>query len=529
MLQPRSWSEQLRARRHNRFIRTSRKPRFATLASIPLVFYFVIGGTGLAGAAAATLAVRATDGAGFCGNCHQMRPFYQAWQVGPHKRTPCVACHVDRGASPLTDSQFYYAVHGRYTGRPRSQAATAMQVSWNPGRAADREVAGVKVPDSRCRACHRRLSPSRKSVWAHLPGDRKHTCVDCHGAIGHEASRFVLARAGLAGTGAEPRELRRPAASGPPGHKETLCFQCHNSSSAGTACAVCHEAKHASRGPCDLCHKPGKAFKFSHPSRQTCAECHALPDRHAAVPASADCAACHRKTGAKWLFVHPSTSNCAQCHRAPDGHFDGRCSACHSTSTAFSATRLSHTGRTACLDCHRLPSGHRATTAQCSSCHEPGDSWIFRHPSSSECRSCHEPPARHFGSNCASCHSPDVPFASTRIDHTGRSRCVSCHRRPRSHPSTRVVCSRCHQAGVAWSVRHTSSPNCASCHKPTSHGSRPWCNYCHRRGVAFSAARFTHPTLSNHTWKTFACRRCHLSSYSSASCTACHGPGGSDD
>ena len=52
-------------------------------------------------------AVRHMESAAFCGTtCHTtMEPQYAAYQVSPHARVPCVACHVGPGAAALIESK----------------------------------------------------------------------------------------------------------------------------------------------------------------------------------------------------------------------------------------------------------------------------------------------------------------------------------------------------------------------------------------------------------------------------------------
>jgi RNase P subunit RPR2 len=55
-------------------------------------------------------------------------------------------------------------------------------------------------------------------------------------------------------------------------------------------------------------------------------------------------------------------------------------------------------------------------------------------------------------------------------------------------------------------VRGTGT-SCASCHKPL---------------VAWTKATFSHPSAGEHSYRSFACVKCHPNGYSTAYCS-CHG------
>ncbi len=42
---------------------------------------------------------QATEAPAFCNTCHEMEPYYTAWDEGPHSGVDCVDCHVDAGIS----------------------------------------------------------------------------------------------------------------------------------------------------------------------------------------------------------------------------------------------------------------------------------------------------------------------------------------------------------------------------------------------------------------------------------------------
>lgn len=539
-----------------------RSRRAAFLFGLP-VFVLILAGVAVAGA----LAVRAPDQPGFCGRCHDMAPFYEAWRNSPHKNVACVACHVDRGAGPSATSEFYYGVHTRYAGALTDKAAVMKQLlSHAPGDSNSPQLS-VIVPDFRCQACHKKLPSSAKARFAHQQHDSKQACVDCHGHVGHNVGRVALAKAGFLAVQATFRKTFDRAAQGPPGHKPVSCFNCHDV--AKTACASCHVAKHAKNwGRCDACHKPNAAFKFSHEPNSPCQVCHKKPAKHFAR-ASVICSTCHNRGPASWAIDHPSAeASCLQCHALPKKHPVTKaslaCTTCHTQlgkSWAFE-----HPTSSDCLACHAQPARHVATPASstCLTCHSAGTTWAFNHPSSSDCASCHRAPSKHFSTACSSCHSPDVKFAQTKISHSSAERCLdchsrparhiaaapacarchrpgvswgfthpsgngyctACHRRPARHVQASSTCSRCHRAGVSWRFRHPSSRSCASCHRPPANHFGSACASCHSPSVPFAKAVFRHPALRNHTYRSFACSNCHPNGYSSATCAKCHGSSG---
>jgi hypothetical protein len=85
------------------------------------------------------------------------------------------------------------------------------------------------------------------------------------------------------------------------------------------------------------------------------------------------------------------------------------------------------------------------------SCHKPGGSWKFYHPTSKSCSSCHSAPSKHYGTTCSSCHNPtkawrSATFSHPRIqggEHTYKSfACTNCHTNGYSSAS----CTKCHGA-----------------------------------------------------------------------------------
>ncbi|RJQ52747.1 MAG: hypothetical protein C4521_09580 [Actinobacteria bacterium] len=567
-------------------LRLTRIPLGPSLAGLAAACLLLLGlaTTAFGALKGADAVVGATDRPFFCNSCHEMKPFHEAWQEGPHAGVSCVSCHVDPGRL----AQLSHKV----------VALKEVYVHLKGG--ARFPKLKVEVPDERCRQCHER--PPDTSAFSHRRHAGKRTCVRCHQSVGHKVSEDSLARAGvLAEGGVRPDAVPdSPSRSNLGGHKAVSCFRCH--SVAGTECYACHKPKHKDRGVCATCHEPGKSFVFSHTPQSPCQVCHKKPDRHQATargvncldchtkagaswafshPSSredcsrcharpkahsasaesgcvgchnqpgrswsfdhssavagkkVDCATCHRRpsthasrsatcsrchtAGISWAFRHPSSKSCASCHAARAKHFNGACSSCHSTGGSW---RFSHASPgSKCLGCHRRPSSHASRSTACARCHRTGVSWAFRHPSSTSCGSCHAVPSRHYGSSCSSCHRASVRFASAKLRHNSAWNCLSCHRRPSNHASRPATCSRCHATGVSWAFRHPSSTSCGSCHSAPRNHYGTECVSCHQSGTPFGKTVFRHPALRKHNYRSFACSNCHPNGYSSASCTACH-------
>jgi hypothetical protein len=134
-----------------------------------------------------------------------------------------------------------------------------------------------------------------------------------------------------------------------------------------------------------------------------------------------------------------------------------------------------------CSLCHQPP--HEAK-GECSHCHKPGEKFLFVHPVGAECQTCHKPPTGHAAPPCAACHK---------------------------------------DAGKSWAFSHPTDTGCVSCHKPPANHFGPNCSICHSPAVPFAKAVFRHRgNTGEHSYRSFACAKCHPKGYGSASCT-CHG------
>ncbi|TDB36953.1 MAG: hypothetical protein D9V44_10655 [Actinobacteria bacterium] len=508
----------------------------------------------------AVAATNYTSRPGFCTSCHEMEPYYVAWNEGAHAGISCVSCHVEPGLKSEVAHKVVALkeVYNHFTTDPKF-----------PGAVTD-------IPDSRCLACHSGTIDPGIPGFTHEAHRGERSCVDCHASAGHRVTSAALAEAGILDSQAKDRLAIAVVGAGAanlPGHIAVTCSNCHDL--AKTSCVTCHtpEARshpalksvsatatgetstcttchttadswsfeHATdvttcvnchttpaehrAGACTTCHEPGASWAFEHPSSTaTCTTCHTRPAAHA----TETCTTCHT-TGAAWTFKHPTSTSCASCHTAPARHYSGTCSACHSTKVAFKNTKFSHPGAAAnCATCHKAPAKHYS--GACKTCHNPKVAFskaTFTHPgAAANCATCHKAPAKHYSGACSSCHNPKTAFSAAKFTHPGSTAtCTNCHSRPSGHSG--LSCVTCHKPGGSWRFYHPTSTACSSCHRAPANHYGTTCANCHSPSRAWSSATFTHPSIpgGEHTYRSFACTKCHPSGYSSASCTACHRSG----
>jgi nitrate/TMAO reductase-like tetraheme cytochrome c subunit len=257
-----------------------------------------------------------TEQSSFCPTCHEMKPYYAAWQAGGHaSRADCVDCHVDAG------------VIAHLAHKP-----TALKEVWDHFFADNRfPNYSVVVPNSRCTACHTTVATKSGSTFSHKDHAKRATCQECHATAGHVVSLAALAAQGVlktaAATATVPGGLSPSSAAG---HKKVVCQDCHDQ--ARMKCSACHQAPHEPRGECSNCHKPGSKFTFTHGGTGgNCSDCHTPPANHF----GAECSTCH-SPGIPFknaTFTHPTTANhtfrsfaCVKCH--PSGYTTSSCT-CH--------------------------------------------------------------------------------------------------------------------------------------------------------------------------------------------------------
>jgi nitrate/TMAO reductase-like tetraheme cytochrome c subunit len=219
---------------------------------------------------------------------------------------------------------------------------------------------------------------------------------------------------------------------------------------------------------CVACHDKVKdtlGAKFSHALHATKAQC---KDCHTTVGHLVTLAALDKAGVLKAAATEPPTPK-GITPSVAKGHIAVACQRCHDQA------------KMKCALCHKAP--HEVKPGECSDCHNPGPKFVFVHSTDPACAKCHKAPAKHFAGECASCH----------------------------------------KAGKTWTFSHPTSTACATCHKAPANHFGTGCASCHRVGVAFKNATFRHPgNTGEHSYRSFACAKCHPKGYGSASCT-CHG------
>lgn len=216
---------------------------------------------------------------------------------------------------------------------------------------------------------------------------------------------------------------------------------------------------------------------------------------HAKVPLCIDCHAqvVHEPIAGVPYVPAKSMKACFSCH---DGKTQpNACTYCHSSP---------HPNRGRCQDCHSLKS------------------WTndFRHPvplvgrhREILCERCHTqatPTKMGFAAGCIGCHKPPHPL---RLGSQDLRECAKCHTITHWYPTTfkhpKSNCLRCHTAGPL----HGGLTNCLQCHTQ-----RSW-----------MPTTFVHRQVGEHVPSgevRLACTSCHKTTYTVATCTPCHGPGG---
>jgi nitrate/TMAO reductase-like tetraheme cytochrome c subunit len=342
---------------------------------------------------AAFLGVAAyTDRPEFCGSCHEMQPYVDAWASGPHGGTWCVDCHVGKSYPARLAHKFVALkeVVAHFSGDTRFPRATA-----------------AAVDTSHCASCHTTVAMSVKG-FDHAKHASQGPCQACHADSGHRVTQAALTavgafKPGIVRIGFGTAFATVDAGSADlAGHVKISCTRCHDLKKTG--CERCHTPTHKPRGECSQCHEPGATWVFVHPTKADCQTCHTPSAKHfkPATGTLSPCTRCHTQPGKSWAFAHPGAgADCSSCHALPKAHF-------------------------------KPASGDLAA---CSACHKaPGASWKFSHPGSgADCRSCHTPPAAHSAGQCSACHKKTgVSFAfahpSVSTPHgISVGPCTACH------------------------------------------------------------------------------------------------------
>lgn len=364
---------------------------------------------------------------------------------------------------------------------PRIAIITALVVLF--GAAAFVGVARATDRSAFCSFCHEMTPYS--AAWNTGTHAGEAECIDCHvdpgfvPRLAHKAVALKELYAHVTGDTSFPRP--KPAEV-----PDSRCTKCHDKIESETP--YLNHAEHAKNGTCASCH-PESGHKVTADAIRAAGTYNADAAALRSAEATAD------KVAAYGFGVANITS-----------HKKVVCTTCHDMA------------KTGCAACHKPD--HEDKGADCASCHAPGDSFAFKHSSSLACESCHQighDPYKN--AKCIDCHTqPGVSWAS---HHPASTACATCH--AVGHKSVGTNCASCHtKPGVSWTAKHPTSGNtCTQCHTIGHKDYGQPCLSCHKKpGVNWS---ISHPsTGGEHTYKSFACAKCHPTTYTKASCT-CHG------
>ncbi|MBI5232339.1 MAG: NapC/NirT family cytochrome c [Coriobacteriales bacterium] len=349
-----------------------------------------------------------------------------------------------------------------------------------------------------CKTCHS-MEPYY-DAW-HAGPHKDQWCIDCHVNPGMPA-RFAHKPIALKELYAQVRGdtlFPRPRTTEVP---DSRCLRCHPKPGPKDPPKGFSHAEHQTYSRCQLCHadvghrvtdaalKSVGAFN-AQIAAQRRAERSTIPSGSIALPAA-------------------GVANL-------NGHKPVVCSRCHDMA------------RSHCPTCHTHPARNHPKNNDCNVCHDPGPRFVFMHPPNPDCAPCHALPKTEHPNNtdCTLCHRFKSKWA---FIHPDSKDCPTCHELPTKsgHPSDNDDCSLCHRVKSEWAFVHPKRTDCPACHKPPSgheskYGSN--CRSCHSTSVPFAKATFDHPgNTGEHSYRSFACSKCHPSGPPQASCT-CHGGG----
>ncbi len=386
-------------------------------------------------------------------------------------------------------------------------------------------VSGQGVTNGKCLNCHGNV---RHQGGLHASfGNRP--CIDCH--TEHKGRQYSIIDWSTVG-GRDSFRHDQVGFSLKNDHAQVACTKCHvarlrtgRTSYLGLSpsCQSCHAQIHRlTRAElsqqCDICHPPGKTLhgarlsswigphaRYSgvvlegkHPE-QACTQCH--PQAH--MPGRSpprSCVDCHTPN-------HPVTSRTSSCQ------------SCHSQSAGFGEARVDHKQ-------YGFPLSGRHATVGCGSCHKKGTG---ERKGVRGCIDCHQAthPVVRSTANCRSCHVPGQSFRGAKFDHTAtgmpllgrhqKLRCGNCH-----NPKNRKLsygeggCSNCHTHRNAHQGQFADKP-CATCHVEGGKRTSP---FDHNRDTRFALVGFhAEPTVKDN------CEACHpkrLYRTGKTHCVDCH-------
>lgn len=116
--------------------------------------------------------VKYTSTSGFCIRCHEMKPFYESWQVSDHNAVECIKCHSDPGVVGLieTKAKALKEIYLHFTDTYQKP----ITIKWD-----------TSAFTRRCLSCHDEVKGQRKAHNnSHFAADI--SCADCHKGIVHD-------------------------------------------------------------------------------------------------------------------------------------------------------------------------------------------------------------------------------------------------------------------------------------------------------------------------------------------------------
>lgn len=368
-------------------------------------------------------------------------------------------------------------------------------------------------------ACHE-MRPYH-TAWSSGP-HADVSCVSCHvdpgttARLSHKVVALKEVWISVAGDPSFPLEKPAPV-------PDSRCLTCHDD--IRTASTGFDHASHAEKGDCVSCHAEAGhrvtagALKAAGVFNENASEKRAVESSAvAAVGAGSANVAGHLPVACANCHDMQATG-CASCHE-PEHASTGpaqktaECTTCHSPGQQFAFAHPTDPG--ACDSCHTPKQTHSFQGA-CATCHTtPGVAWAFDHNDRADCRNCHKSPAKHRGGPCSTCHKVSKTWAFSHP--SSSSSCTSCHNTPAKHRAG--SCTTCHKTGASWAFAHPSSGSCTSCHtRPAAHKSGS-CTSCHKSRTSWA---FSHPSGGS------KCTSCHArpAKHSTSSCTSCHKVGSS--
>jgi hypothetical protein len=385
-----------------------------------------------------------------CISCHQVQYNGAKGHVASQFPTDCKMCHNSNNWLNATfdHSKYLFPLTGAHLSVECIKCHTTGT------------YAGTSME---CKSCHQAKYTATQTP-NHTTAGISVDCKTCHTTTAWQPSSFNHSTTIFPLTGAHLTIVQ--------------CSSCHkgNTTSAGTACVMCHQAQYNTAA------------------------------NHAAQKYPTDCKICHNTVN--WLqstFNHSSTVfpltgahisvTCSSCHtNGFSGGTPTACNSCH-TNDYNGATNPNHKTlglAVTCGDCHTTVPGWAPAkfpihstyfaltgahiTVDCASCHKGVYSVIPK-----TCTSCHSAKAisaknpPHVSSqftvvDCASCHTTTAwvpstfnhtPFFPIKSGKHTNITCVTCHTTPTNYVVFTCITTACHAKAHN---RTQGSTGCYSCH-----------------------------------------------------------------